>query len=243
MNAKHIVVDWNGTVFGMPDDNVLIGQLGKAVLRGLAAEVLRGRLRALRTLGRSAMGLMEIRRVRNAYDRREVSLADLYELVNRHIIRAASPSMLERTADAYGAQFASRIDKRMVQPLADARARGSGLFIFSAAFDRGIRAVLGVGGFGESFDELVCNVLEQHDGRALGLTKRFRDDKAGDFKAEFLERRGWSPSEIIYAGDGSVDEPIARLLPRGHFIVPFLATDAFREHMSRHIWRFRSAEL
>ena len=30
----------------------------------------------------------------------------------------------------------------------------------------------------------------------------------------------------------AVDEPIAGLLPRGRFIVPFLAPDAFKEHMS-----------
>ena len=69
-------------------------------------------------------------------------------------------------------------------------------------------------------------------GRVLGLTAFYRDDKAGDFKAEFVDRRGLSPSEIIYAGDHSVDEPIAGLLPRGHFIVPFLVPDAFKEHMS-----------
>jgi len=232
MNAKRIIVDWNGTVFGMPDDNVLIRQFGKAVLRETVAKVLRGRLEALLILGRFAMGRMAIQRARKGYNRREVSLAELYELVNRHIMRVASLSLIERTADAYGAQFASLIDKRMLQPLSEAHARGSRLVIFSAAFDRGIGAVLDAAGFGKSFDELVCNVLEQDDGLALGLTKRYRDDKAGDFRAEFLDRRGWSPSGIIYAGDSSVDEPIAGLLPRGHFIVPFLAPDAFKENMS-----------
>ncbi len=92
--------------------------------------------------------------------------------------------------------------------------------------------MLNASGISTSFDEFVCNVLEQEDGRTLGLTTRYRDDKAGDFKAEFLDQRGWSPSEIIYAGDNFVDEPIAELLPRGHFVVPFLASDAFKEHMS-----------
>ena len=232
MATKLIVLDWNGTLFRTLDDRVLVRHLAKAVLGAAARQVLRGRLGALAVFGGFALGRVAYERAKKRYDRGEIGLAELVEPFNRSILRGAPLSLIERAADAYGAQHASLLDERMLQPLSEAHARGSGLVIYSAAYDRGIRAVLDAAGLGGAFDELVCNTLEREDGRALGLTARYRDDKAGDFKTEFLDRRGWSPSGITYAGDTFVDEPIAGLLPRGHFIVPFLAPDAFKEHMS-----------
>ena len=238
MTAKHIVLDWSGTLFGMPDDQVLARKLAEAVLGAAGRRVRRGRLGALAVLGRFALGRVALQRARKRYNRGEIGLAEAYEPFNRYMLRGAPLGLIERTADAYGVQHAGLLDRRMLQPLAETRAGGSHLVIYSAAYDRGIRAVLEAAGAGGAFDELVCNVLDQEDGRALGLTARYRDDKAGDFKAEFLDRRGWSPSGVVYAGDNPVDEPIAALLPRGHFIVPFLAPDAFKEHMSAEYGAF-----
>ena len=232
MATKLIVLDWNGTLFRTLDDRVLVRHLAKAVLGAAARQVLRGRLGALAVFGGFALGRVAYERAKKRYDRGEIGLAELVEPFNRSILHGAPLSLIERAVDAYGAQHASLLDERMLQPLSEAHARGSSLVIYSAAYDRGIRAVLDAAGLGGAFDELVCNTLEREDGRALGLTARYRDDKAGDFKTEFLDRRGWSPSGITYAGDTFVDEPIAGLLPRGHFIVPFLAPDAFKEHMS-----------
>ena len=232
MATKLIVLDWNGTLFRTLDDRVLVRHLAKAVLGAAARQVLRGRLGALAVFGGFALGRVAYERAKKRYDRGEIGLAELVEPFNRSILHGAPLILIERAVDAYGAQHASLLDERMLQPLSEAHARGSGLVIYSAAYDRGIRAVLDAAGLGGAFDELVCNTLEREDGRALGLTARYRDDKAGDFKTEFLDRRGWSPSGITYAGDTFVDEPIAGLLPRGHFIVPLLAPDAFKEHMS-----------
>jgi len=232
MATKLIVLDWNGTLFRTLDDRVLVRHLAKAVLGAAARQVLRGRLGALAVFGGFALGRVAYERAKKRYDRGEIGLAELVEPFNRTILRGAPLSLIEGAADAYGARHASLLDQRMLQPLSEAHARGSRLVIYSAAYDRGIRAVLDASGLGGVFEELVCNTLEQEDGRALGLTARYRDDKAGDFKAEFVDRRGWSPSGIVYAGDNAADEPIAELLPRGRFIVPFLAPDAFKEHMS-----------
>ena len=232
MATKLIVLDWNGTLFRMLDDRGLATQLAKAVLGAAGRQLLRGRLGALGVFGGFALGRLAYERAKRRYDRGEITLAELVEPFNRTILRGAPLGLIEGAADAYGAQHARLLDERMLQPLSEAHARGSRLFIYSAAYDRGIRAVLDAAGLGGAFEELVCNTLEHKDGRALGLTARYRDDKAGDFKAEFLDRRGWSPSGIVYAGDNAADEPIAELLPRGHFAVPFLAPDAFKEHMS-----------
>ena len=231
MAAKLIVLDWNGTLFRTLDDRVLVRHLAKAVLGAAARQVLRGRLGALVVFGGFALGRVAYERAKKRYDRGEIGLAELVEPFNRSL-RGAPLSLIERATDVYGAQHASLLDERMLQPLSEAHARGSRLVIYSAAYDRGIRAVLHAAGLGGTFEELVCNTLEQEDGRALGLTARYRDDKAGDFKAEFVDRRGWSPSGIVYAGDNAADELIAELLPPGRFIVPFLAPDAFKEHMS-----------
>ena len=52
-------------------------------------------------------------------------------------------------------------------------------------------------------------------------------------ESEFFGKRGLRPETTVYLGDTKDDEPIADMLPAGNFIVPFFATDGFRENMSR----------
>ncbi len=81
----------------MPDDYVLVRQFGKAVLRATVGRVLRGRLGALSVLGRLGMGRLAIQRAKKGYYDGEVNLAELYEVVNRYIIREAPLSLISRT--------------------------------------------------------------------------------------------------------------------------------------------------
>ena len=51
------------------------------------------------------------------------------------------------------------------------------------------------------------------------------------FIENFFESHDYNPKDTFYLGDTTDDEPVAGYLPPGHFIVPFYATDRFRNHM------------
>jgi phosphoserine phosphatase len=229
MAIKHVVLDWNGTLCDMTDDSTIMRRLAVAVLRDNVRQVARGRLWRVVNLVRFIRGRFQLRAATKRFSAGQIGLPELYAPFNRDMLRGLPVAEVERIAAAYGVAHAHLIDQRLLVPALAARDAGATLTIFSAAYDGGVRAILAAAGV--DIDDVVSNKLETADGRAVGFTGLYRDDKSGDFAREFIENRGWLASEIVYAGDAGVDEPVARLLPPGNFVVPFLAESAFRAHM------------
>lgn len=229
MAIKHVVVDWNGTLCDMVDDTFVMRRIAVAILKWHFKAILNGRIDRIGAVARFARGRVALGRAKRRFYSGEIGIASLYEPFNRDMLEGAPIHLVEAVAEAYGRQHAYRLDQRLLGPALAARDGGATLTIFSAAYDGGVRAILKAAGV--DIDDVVSNTLENVDGRAIGFTAKYRDDKSGDFRREFIERRGWLPEEIVYAGDAQVDEPIAGLLPPGNFVVPFLADDRFEAHM------------
>ena len=109
--------------------------------------------------------------------------------------------------------------------------------ILSVAYKRVIERTLTEAGYDDVFSrtDIVANDLLSKDGKALGLTLRIYEEKARVMEEEFFRKRSFRPQSTVYIGDTKDDEPVAKLLPSGHFIVPLIATDDFKQHMaSKH---------
>ncbi len=229
MAIKHVVLDWNGTLCDMVDDTSVMRRIAVAILKGHFKAILSGRIDRVGAVARFARGRVALSRAKKRFYSGEIGIASLYEPFNHDMLEGAPIHLVERVAPAHGREHAHLIDQRLLVPALAARDGGATLTIFSAAFDGGIRAILKAANV--DIDDIVSNTLENADGRAIGFTAKYRDDKSGDFRREFIERRGWLPEEIMYAGDAEVDEPIAAILPPGNFLVPFLADERFEAHM------------
>jgi hypothetical protein len=231
MPIKHVIVDWNGTLCDMVDDSIIMKRFAVAILRDHAASIARGHLFRALNVARFMRGRAALFKAKRRFATGGLSLVELYSPFNRDMLAGSPVVMLERESAGYGTEHAHLIDNRLLAPALAARDAGATLTIFSAAYGGGIRAILAAAGV--NIDDIVSNTLTSTNGRAVALTAGFRDDKAGDFRREFIERRGWLAEDIVYAGDNEVDEPIATFLPTGNFVVPCLAAEPFRLHMRK----------
>ena len=231
MTISLFVSDWNGTLFEAPDDEAFNRMLAYSVARDRLRAVLRGRVSELPPLLRLAVAKFTMGRAVGKYRKGMATLAELYEPFNRHVVRGRPAAFAREVAVRYAAQRVSLVDGRMLRVIQSFKALGMKTAVFSAAYDQNVARLLAESGFDEAIDEVVSNVLEEAEGVAVGFTSRYRDGKAASFSDLFLESRGYAPDQVAYSGDSDVDEPIASMLPPGHFIVPLLATNQFRQHM------------
>lgn len=230
MVYKAVISDWNGTVTESSevDSNKRIGY----TMLGDAKKAAKGgSLRALGTLGRLAMAKIIIERRLAAYEGGEGHLWDVYRPFN-FAIRGQSPHYINSIVDGFAADTISQIDGRFVRPIAKMHGKGKITGILSVAYERVIRSTLVEAGYSRFFDHIVANSLEVNDGSVVGFTMDIYGRKAEVLRREFFERLGLTEKDVLYAGDTEDDEPIADLLPRGHFIVPLLASAGFRERMA-----------
>jgi len=231
MSIELFVSDWNGTLFQPFDDEAFNRSLAYAVARDRSRAVLRGRLTRIPSLARLAVAKFTMNRVVRSYRRGTASLAQLYEPYNKHVVRGLPVDFVREVAGRYAAERDGLVDEGARRAVTSFRLLGMRTIVFSAAYDQNIKRLLVESGFDDAFDEVVSNVLEEVDGVAIGFTSRYRDDKATAFKAMFLEERGYASEQVAFSGDSEADEPIASMLPAGHFIVPLLATHEFRHDM------------
>jgi phosphoserine phosphatase len=226
---KHVVLDWNGTLCDMTDDSAIMKRLAVAALRGHLAAIKRGRVTRFANVMRFARGRVALSVARGRFSAGEASLAELYAPFNQDMLVGTPLDRVRQVSAEYGRDHAHLIDGRLLAPVLAARETGATLTIFSAANESGVRGILAAAGV--AIDDLICNRLESANGNAVAFTAGHHTDKSGDFQREILDARGWLPEETVYSGDTDVDEPIARMLPAGNFIVPFLASGPFRDRM------------
>jgi len=70
------------------------------------------------------------------------------------------------------------------------------------------------------------------DGIAQGISLHIYGRKGNAFEYHFLKQGDIGENETFYIGDSDDDEPVASLLPREHFIVPFFASDEVKQRFA-----------
>lgn len=172
------------------------------------------------------------------YHKGRVPLQSVFETYNSGM--AGLPvALIQEKAAQYARENAYQLDQRMLRPISRLRANGAQTGILSAAYDYVIKTTLEAAGYRDTFQHIIANTLEHENGRAIGLTlDAVYGHKAEIMEREFFRRRGFDPLHTFYAGDTMDDAPVADLLPPGHFIVPFLTPDDFRQHMASRYGAF-----
>ena len=231
MTIDLIVSDWNGTLFRPADDGLLNRSIAYAAFGDTLRALARGRLGRAPGILKAVKAKFVLGKAARRYRSGELDLAGMYAQFNRYVVQGMPVRLVHDVADRHGEKGQSLIDRRMVDAIAVLHSAGCATAIFSAAYDHGVRSVLRESGQQGVFDDVIANTLEEEGGVARGLTAHFRDRKSEEFQAEFLERRGFRPEGTVYCGDSEFDEPIAGLRPPGHFVVPFFASDAFKQRM------------
>lgn len=142
---------------------------------------------------------------------------------------------IQRLVEVFAREHAGDVDGRTARPLRRARERGDRVGILSVGLDYGIVRLLEEAGYADLLQDglLAANTLETDgNGLAKRITLGIHGKKGEAMEQRFFRERGFRPEYAYYVGDSMDDAPIAKLLPRGHFIVPrfMLESPQFRDH-------------
>lgn len=232
MAFNTVVSDWNGTIFGYPTAEPENRELAHAALAGAKKGVLSGRVWEAWDIVRLLMAKRGVERRLEEYKHGECRLIDVYEPFNEYVIRGMEPEFVNGVIDGFARRNASRVDERVLRPIKTVHDEGARTGILSVSYERTIKEVLKGAGYNEVFNEIAANRLLTENGKAAGFTLDIYGIKGIVFQRRFLGEnlRGQG---VAYLGDTEDDEPVAEILPRGGFIVPFMAKPEFRERMTK----------
>lgn len=235
MPIKAVVSDWNGTLFKHPTDEVQNKKLAYAVLSDAKRSVLRGKVWRLKDVVSLLKTKSELKKRLQEYKGGKRHLWEVYEPFNAGVLNGRPIAFIHRVIDEYAKESETLVDRRILHPLQVAHRNGVNTAILSVSYYYSIRKILEEAGYTGLFDTVVANTMRTSGITALGLTLDIYGLKKEAFYNEFLQRRCFRADSTLYLGDSEDDEPIAELLIPGNFVVPFFATDEFKQHMaSKH---------
>ena len=235
MSYEAIVSDWNGTLYEYPTDEMQNKRLAYAILDDAKRELFKGKFWKTIDVLRLAKTKVELRkRLRQYYDGKR-HLWEVYEPFNEKVLKGKLVEFVRSVIDSYAKENADRVDGKMVRPIQAVHQSGKYTGILSVSFDYSIKRILEEAGYRGVFNDIVSNTLLSDKGKAIGLTLGIYQKKPEVLHREFFSKRGLREDNTLYMGDSDDDAPIAEILIPGNFIIPFFASDEFKQRMaSRH---------
>jgi len=232
MSYKAIISDWNGTLINYPSDELLHKKIAYAIANDLKSQLFKGEfwkivdvMKLVRTKGKLKKRLRE-------FNSGERHLQDVYDIFNDEILKGKPVKYITGIIDRFAKEFAKKLDSRVLRPIQAVHKEGASTGILSASFGYSIDRILKEAGYSRIFDDIVSNDFLVNEGKVLGITLDIYEKKAEFLHSEFFDKRGLRENNTLYLGDTKDDEPIAKLLAPGNFIVPFFAPDEFKEKMA-----------
>lgn len=236
MPCKAILSGWNGTLTGENEEERNL-KLLDALVYDAGQDLKRLSLRSLFDTLTLARRRRLARRSLEVCRRDGRPPGDFYNHFNT-AIRGRDAGLIERTDDKL--DDGAEVDMRVlgtIHEMHNSLRVATG--ILSAAYERRITLTLSSTKYTGAFDSIIANTLNRdRKGMTLGFTSGTRDGKYDAMQTEFMRKRCLSGSEILYIGGEPGDEHMAELLPRGNFIVPFMAPDGVKDHMSEKYGAF-----
>ncbi len=232
MSYKAVVSDWNGTLFEYSTDEVQNKKIAYTILYDAIYAVLKGRVWRIGDIIKLLKTRGELNRRLQQYYDGERCLWEVYEAFNENILKGKSVSIVMRAIDKYAKESADKVDRRIIRPIQTVHKDGKRTAILSVSYDYSIRRILEEADYPDVFDDIVANTLQTDSGKVVGLTLDIYGRKPEVLIAEFFEKRGLRENNTLYLGDSEDDEPIAEILVPGNFIVPFLASDEFKQRLA-----------
>lgn len=230
MPIKNACFDWNGTLFEPATDESLNKAVAYAVLNDTISAVKTGKIWRLPQLARLWKGRNLCKEKLEEYKNGKIPLQQVYKPFNEFIVSGAPLPVIYRAFDQFAEEHSQEVDKKMLEPLKEFSQKGT-CGILSSSQDHVIQKTLRKSGYQEIFptSNIVANYVKHSKGKAVCFMLNIYGEKASTFEDAFLKGRDWKPEETLYSGDTEDDLPVASLLPKGHFVAPFLATDDFKQ--------------
>jgi len=235
MTYTTIVSDWHGTLTSTSEEDSN-KRIGYTLLGEALRDVKHGRIWRVAQLLKLLAAKKTTERMLREFHQRKRRLKEVYEPFNS-AIKGVTFDYIEGIADGFARDTVENLDERVIVPIKNMHEKGKKTGILSVGYKRIIEKTLEQVGYSDVFDKIFANTLLGYDGKAVGFSLDVYEEKARYIMSRFLDihtREG----DILYIGDSSDDMPVAQMLPKGNFIVPFLAPYEFKEEMARKYGAF-----
>ena len=231
-----IVCDWNGTLFSERlEETFFLGLCRRATWRA----VKRVNLVALARLAICGMRCFGHYLLARRYPRRvPYHIGRIMDLLNRNVLGGLAREELDDYARRYARRIQSRLDRRLLDPLAAVRAESQVILgVISSGCREGITAALADAGAG--FDFVRANAFRMEAGAATEFEFTHAADKHEELDRVLAE---WDvPREsVMFIGDSPQDEQCLREV--GYPVVSFFAAGARRQQLAEDCGAFVPAD-
>ncbi|UCD06871.1 MAG: haloacid dehalogenase-like hydrolase [Candidatus Aenigmatarchaeota archaeon] len=231
-----IFSDWNGTLFEYPTAEPENRKIAYSIRNDAKNAVLRGKFWRVADFAKLLKTKKEVEKRLKQYHDGNIHLWKVYEPFNEKILKGRPVTFINSVIDEFARENADKVDGRIIRPIKNAHSDGKKTGILSVSYDYVISRTLEEAGFPDAFDVIVSNILKTDGDKAIGLTFDIYGRKKEVFEKEFFRNKmlgeGLTKDNVLYLGDSEDDEPIADLLAPGNFIVPFFATDEFKQELA-----------
>jgi phosphoserine phosphatase len=199
--VKLIVCDWNGTLFADRfEEQFFFGLIRRQMLRSALAFRAGSLARALRAVPRCAV---EYLRARRRPDHAIGHIMRIIDALNPAVFRGISRRDLDAHVEAYALSIQTRLDQRLLEPLAEARRTGRcNLGVVSSGCETGIRAALRRAGCEVDFIE--ANRFRFAGPHVDAFVFRLGENKWPVLE-DLIRRQGLERREVMYIGDAPAD--------------------------------------
>lgn len=230
-----IVCDWNRTLY---PDLFEEGYFGGLCHRLFLRALWQADLDKAFELGR--MGVECYRLFYRAWADRGRALecvAAITELINRHAIAGLPVDYVEQFTRRYARRAVGRIDRRLLEPVCEARRRhGCRLAVISSGSRLGIEQALAEAGC--PFGIVLANDFRLRGRTVEALELSIMSNKA-EVLAALLSREGAEPRKVMYVGDSRPDAACFEQV--GWPVVSFMARPSDRRRFAAEYGAFAPA--
>lgn len=244
MTYQLIVSDWNGTILKHPTDEILYKEIAYALLDDAKFKIITGNLFALRDILQLHLAKREIAKQLKAYSSGKQSLQNVYKSFSRRVLRGKDYEFVSNVIDQYVSECVenNNVDTRILRTIHLARKCGIKAGILSVSIRHVICRALIQLNLGDLFETIVSNYfvtrIIDDELKILGCSFDIYNRKPEYLENRFLKPYQLRDKDVIYFGDSEDDLGIAEMLPKGNFIVPFFATDTFRQYAAAKFGAF-----
>ncbi len=236
MGKNSLILDWHETCTAATEE-ACNKKIGYTILGDAKWGLTHGMLWKLGTFMKLLAAKTMAERNLKKYHEGKKPLKSVYRPFNLALL-GQSVRYVNGIIDEFAKQTANMIDDKVVGTARRIHDKGSFTGILSVANRYGIDRTLKEAGYPGVFDRIVANRMRQVLGRSLGMTLGIYGRKGEVMKSVYFDEVGLDPKTTYYMGDTDDDVSVAELLPTGNFIVPFLASEDFRESMARELGAF-----
>jgi len=239
MSYKLIVSDWSGTILRHPTDEAQNKRIAYALLGNAKSRIKEGDLFALWDLGQLLFAERELKKRFYDYKNGKLPLQEVYEPFNKRVLRGKDYKFVSNVIDQFVDECIKKddVDKRILHSICLAHRHGIKTGILSTSNDAAIHRTLIRSDFEHLFDAIESNSLITRyikgEQKVVGYTFDINNRKPEFLENRFLRPHNLREKDVIYFGDSDDDIGIADMLPAGNFIVPFFATDEFRQYAAQ----------